>query len=264
MKYCTPESRNTQGSLGPSHSPEIQASGQGGDQEKPRDRNCGRVAKTARAEAAEHGAGKEASGDLDILTLDLQEDIPPKLRQSAQRQYPRKRDNQHKAEACWNVTNLEGKTQSTLLPGNFAAAGTRLSSFPGLQRPQQGKTDRVWPATQGHKQNSGSRLARCPPETHSMRVKSATGSEEKRTKLENTATLQQNQQTAIQSEKILEGKEKSIRGSEQPTSRRRSQETKSDMQKKKDPGIKDLSTKEVVASGTGPWRLQCFQKIADG
>lgn len=68
---------------------------------------------------------------------------PQKLRQSAQHQYPRKRDNQHKAEACWNITNLESKTQSTLLPGNFAAAGTRLSSFPGLQRPQQGKTDRA-------------------------------------------------------------------------------------------------------------------------
>lgn len=45
---------------------------------------------------------------------------------------------------------------------------------------------------------------------------SATGSEEKRTKLENTATLQQNQQTAIQSEKILERKEKRIRGNLTP------------------------------------------------
>lgn len=92
---------------------------------------------------------------------------------------------------------------------------------------------------------------------------SATGSEEKRTKLENTATLQRNQQTAIQSEKTLEGKEKSIRGSEQPHAadpKKRSQTCR----RKRTLESRTSVVKEVVASGTGPWRLQCFQKIADG
>lgn len=94
------------------------------------------MAEEARVGTAECGAGKEASGDLDIPTLNLQEDTPPKLRHRglSTSNLTREMTSTRLKPAWTRLTNLESKTQSRLFPRNVAAPRTRLKIFPEIQK----------------------------------------------------------------------------------------------------------------------------------